>query len=330
VSFWSASSPRNVETALYFADGFFGRDWSLPNATHPAHLHIIPESSSRGGNTLTPGDTCLLYVTDKTQGHDQGYAKLASWQSAFAPAISSRLSTQNPNLDTTFSPAEVYSMMEMCGFEVLARGSSPWCDIFSRSEWEDFEYGRDVLHFYRAGPGNRYSAAMGGLWLDATAKLLVQDSNGDGDDFAGSGEIYASFVHDGDIVPVLAALGLLDEEEEGEGEGQRHDLPTDHVKRNRKWRTSDIVPMAGRLIIERLNCRTPHGWRYRDARLFVNDGWVGWPVEGAEGKTVFVPQVEVGRFREMVGRKRQQGRGGFREVCGLENGVEEEIQFLHQ
>lgn len=175
---------------------------------------------------------------------------------------------------------------------------------------------------------------MGSLWLDAVSELIIQDSTetdgGAGSGGigigakAGTGEIYASFVHDGDVVPVLAALGIFEED----GEDQM--LPTDHVKRDRKWRTSDLVPMAGRLVIERLNCRTPHGWRYRDVRLWINDGWMGWVVDGAEERTkVYIPQMEVGRFRDMV-RRKKEGFGGFAEVCGLEEGVEEGIAFLHQ
>ena len=181
VNFWSCSSPRDVETALYFADGLFGRDWSSgvnrTGGNPTARLHIIPELASQGGNTLTPGASCLNYQRESTHGHDQGYLRLAEWQNVFSKPISDRLSAGNPELGpANLSALEIYSMMDLCGFELLVRGSSPWCQVFSRAEWEDFEYARDVLHFYRAGPGNRYAGAMGSLWLDAVAKLVVQDS----------------------------------------------------------------------------------------------------------------------------------------------------------
>ena len=63
-------------------------------------------------------------------------------------------------------------MQEMCGFETLVRGSSPWCDVFSHEDWRNFEYARDVIHYYRAGSGNPFGAVMGWLWLNATANLL--------------------------------------------------------------------------------------------------------------------------------------------------------------
>lgn len=63
-------------------------------------------------------------------------------------------------------------MQELCGFETLVRGNSPWCDAFHHKDWLNFEYARDILHYYRAGPGNRFALAMGWLWLNATARLL--------------------------------------------------------------------------------------------------------------------------------------------------------------
>jgi hypothetical protein len=42
-------------------------------------------------------------------------------------------------------------MQEMCGFEIMVRGMSKWCDVFTQAEWLGFEYARDVLHYYRAG-----------------------------------------------------------------------------------------------------------------------------------------------------------------------------------
>jgi acid phosphatase len=79
-NFWSCSSPRDIATAEWFADGFFGLNWTMHNV---AKLHIIPETSDRGGDTLTPGDTCLRYVEDKNSGHDQGYYKVSLWQDKF-------------------------------------------------------------------------------------------------------------------------------------------------------------------------------------------------------------------------------------------------------
>ncbi|EXJ72090.1 uncharacterized protein A1O5_04594 [Cladophialophora psammophila CBS 110553] len=313
-NFWSCSSPRNVETAEHFANGFFGAEWKTDGS---AELVIIPEDEDRGANTLTPGDTCLSYRADKEYGHDHGYVKLAEWQGIFSPAIAERLA--HDAVGIMFSPLDIYGMMEMCGFEILARGNSPWCDIFKRQEWLEFEYARDLLHYYRAGPGNKFGAAMGWLWLNATQQLMSNHSSKD---------VYFSFVHDGDIVPALATLGIFNEPL------GLHELPTDRLVTERNWKTSDVVPMGGRLIFERITCQTNGGTTATGpehaVRLFINDGLTDLtkltnmvpftPVEGA---------VLLESFQNTLSMKGTQ-LGDFREICSLPDDAPHRIEFLHQ
>jgi len=166
--FWASDSKRVEETARYFAAGFYGIDWE-----DVATLHVVPETSDLGGDTLTPGVTCKNYRdTTNEEGHDKGYRKLDEFKSTYLPAIAERLHEQDPEIN--FSETDVLTMQEMCGFELLAKGDSPWCDVFSYEEWMNFEYARDILHFYRAGAGNRYAPTMGTLFLNATKNLLIQ------------------------------------------------------------------------------------------------------------------------------------------------------------
>lgn len=170
-NFWASDCNRVIETARYFATGFFGLDW---NSTR-AKLQVIPETPDLGADTLTPGDTCLKYRDDLLTGHDYGLIQLAKFRSAYLPAVSARFQAQNPGIK--FTDGELYSMQEMCGFELLVRGSSQWCDVFNHDDWLNFEYARDVIHYYRAGPGNRFGPALGWLWLSATANLLSKGPN---------------------------------------------------------------------------------------------------------------------------------------------------------
>jgi acid phosphatase len=179
-SLWASDAGRVVDTARYFAAGFFGLDWK-----DTATLHVIPESPDIGGDTLTPGDTCLAYVNDTKYGHDQGAAKLVDFSNTYLPAIGKRLeyyvsTSEQEAFESGFHFAndEIYALQEMCGFETIVRGTSPWCGVFTHDEWRSFEYARDIIHFYRAGPGTKYSAAMGSLWLNATARLLTESDPG--------------------------------------------------------------------------------------------------------------------------------------------------------
>ncbi|RAH42893.1 putative MFS transporter [Aspergillus brunneoviolaceus CBS 621.78] len=263
---WASDCNRVIQTAQHFASGLFGSPsasssppgWQAePSAK--ATLEVIPETFDRGADTLTPGDTCLRYLEDPDRGHDYGIQMLARFQQAYIPAIAERLmlTTQanNPTLGP-LSNGEVYSMQEMCGFETLVRGSSPWCAVFTREDWENFEYARDVLHYYRAGPGNPYAGAMGWLWLNAMTGLLRQGP--------GAG------VHDGDIAPFLTALEIMAD--------PKYDpvLPVTHMVSDRVWRTSSVMPMGGRVVLERMTCSSGGEGAHGDAghtflRVIINE-----------------------------------------------------------
>lgn len=321
LNFWASDCNRVIETARYFATGFFGLDWetSSPKGTLKANLHIIPETLDRGADTLTPGDTCLGYREDMQTGHDYGLLQLTRFRSTYLPAISARFEAQNPGI--RFTDGEIYSMQEMCGFEILVRESSPWCDVFSHEEWLDFEYARDVIHYYRAGPGNRYGPAMGWLWLNATAELLARGPE--------NGRLFFSFVHDGDIIPMLAALDLFP---------SREHLPVTDRSKARGWRTSQVVPMNGRLIFERLSCSpspdslsskrkeaADEGGREHFIRINVNDGIVALQT-CSSGPGSSCP---LENFLALV-RSRGKEIGDFREICGMGEDAPARITFLHQ
>ena len=127
-------------------------------------------------------------------------------------------------------------------------------------------------------------------------------------------------------MPALATLGILSEPQGLE------DLPTDQIATERNWRTSDVVPMGGRLIFERVSCGTNEEEPSGEAavRLFVNDGLIdltGLPhavpftdVEGA---------ISVQSFQTLLSARGRE-LGDFRAVCGLSGDAPDRIKFLHQ
>lgn len=235
-------------------------------------------------------------------GHDNGQTMLHKFRDTYLPAIAARLATDNPGFD--FTNDEIFGMQELCGFETTVRGSSPWCDVFTHSEWRSFEYARDVLHYYRSGPGTPYSRAMGWLWLNATANLLVEGP-------LAAGPLYFSFVHDGDIMPMLAALELFKDTE---------DLPVDWIAHRRNWKTSQVAPMGGRILLERMACRAGSYVRFN-----VNDGIV--PLKGCSDGPG--SSCELSTFASLVSAH-GDAAGDFRMVCGLGDDAPSRLTFLRQ
>ncbi|KAF1834517.1 3-phytase B precursor [Decorospora gaudefroyi] len=301
--FWASGSNRVIETAKHFAAGFFGIDY---NTTNTASLKIISEHPSLGADTLTPGRTCLANKKDGEEGQAKGYRLMGEYRATYIIAIRRRLLEQT---GMYFADHEIYAMQEMCGFEITVRGHSNWCDVFTQDEFLGFEYARDVLHYYRAGPGQRYAASMGWLWLNATTNLLLEGSE--------AGPLFFSFVHDGDIAPMITALDVINDKEH---------LPITHIPHDRKWRKSQVSPMGGRIIFELLSCSVKESsGNQKFVRLNINDGITAIPgCESGPGKSC--------PLEEFAARTEKKGEevGDFRELCGLSDDAAKSIAFLRQ
>ncbi|KAE8551591.1 hypothetical protein EYB25_005481 [Talaromyces marneffei] len=308
---WASDSKRVIDTARYFAAGLFGIsiDWERNDI---AEVDVIPETLDRGTDTLTPGGTCVRYIEDVVHGHDHGRNMLAEFQTAYIPPIARRLIDEEMNqVVGEFTTLEIYAMQEMCGFETLARGSSPWCGVFTSRDWDHFEYARDLIHFYRAGPGNRYAGAMGWLWLNATSHLLEA-----GPDL---GTMFFSFVHDGDIAPMLTALHIFDDPKYG------NHLPVTHIAEDRVWKTSTVMPMGGRITFERLRCGESIEGQDLFVRININDDIVPLPnCHNGPGES-----CPLDRFVKMVHKRRHQV-GRFEDVCGTKEQETTGLSFLRQ
>ncbi|EED15369.1 acid phosphatase, putative [Talaromyces stipitatus ATCC 10500] len=306
---WASDSKRVIDTARYFAAGLFGIDWEKDDK---AEVEVIPETMDRYTDTLTPGDTCLQYIEDTVLGHDCGRNMLEKFQNAYIPPIARRLIDEEGNEAVgEFTNLEIYSMQETCGFETLVRGTSPWCDVFTSRDWDHFEYARDLIHFYRAGPGNPYAGAMGWLWLNATSTLLEIGPK--------VGKMFFSFVHDGDIAPMLTALNIFDDPKYGKY------LPVTRIAEDRVWRMSTVLPMGGRISFERLHCKANNEGEEFFVRININDDIVQLPnCHTGPGSS-----CPLDHFVKIVHERRDQV-GKFGETCGTEEKEETGLTFLRQ
>jgi len=124
-------------------------------------------------------------------------------------------------------------------------------------------------------------------------------------------------------------------------------LPTTHRDPSRTWRLSQVTPMSGRIIFERLSCsssvntnaprRHPndrgdqvslHQQQARNntyVRININDGIVALP-NCTSGPGFSCP---LGKFLAFI-KSRGEEVGDFREICGLGSDVPGSLEFLHQ
>ncbi|BDD62639.1 acid phosphatase pho5 [Monascus purpureus] len=221
VPIFAAGYQRIIATSRKFGEGFFGANYSTNAA-----INIISEAKEMGANSLTP--TC---------DHDNDTSTCNSLTTVWPQfkVAAARLNSQNPGLD--LNATDIYYLMSMASFELNARPYSDWINVFTLDEWVTFGYVQDLNYYYCAGPGDKNMAAVGAVYVNASLTLLNQGPS--------AGTLWFNFAHDTNITPILAALGVLTPE---------RDLPTDRVVFDSKWSSGDIVPQAGHLTIERLNC----------------------------------------------------------------------------
>ncbi|KAG6846280.1 hypothetical protein H0H93_014883 [Arthromyces matolae] len=142
-------------------------------------------------------------------------------------------------------------MQDLCGFQAEVSGDTRFCDVFTESEWLEYEYAHDLNYYYGAGPGNPIAAATGYPWVKAVTDLF---NVGPGKTVNGGSltppSLIMGFTHDNNLPPVVAALGLWNT---SSSRGV-YPLSLKTPDTRREFRSSYLVAFRGYVAIERLAC----------------------------------------------------------------------------
>ncbi|KAK9473651.1 histidine phosphatase superfamily [Dipodascopsis tothii] len=276
---FASEEERVVVTAHNFAQGFLGVNYS-----DYSEFQIIPEDVSRGANTLTWKLGCNNY--NKTLYSDY----IDSFSDDYAVQAADRLNTLAPGYNITSD--EVVSLMTLCGYELNIRANDDFCKLFTPDEFVAFGYSRDLAYYYQYGQGNNLTDYIGSVYANATATLLEQGPS--------VGKMFWSFTHDDDMISVFYGLGLFETPSL---------LPAEYVQFGSPFQTSEIVPMGGRIVIERLNCS---GHAY--ARIVVNEAVI--PITSCQSGPGY--SCPVTDFKTFVNKRAPKTYGI---ECGLDDDV---------
>lgn len=142
-------------------------------------------------------------------------------------------------------------MQELCGYETVIRGSSPFCnlDVFPPNDWLGFEYTNDIQYFYNAGYANQISGVLGFPWVNASAGLLLGDNAGE--------DIYVSFTHRELPPTVIVALGIFNNSEYSGANNPNATMPLTTQNYGRVWKSSAILPFLTNIAMEKMSCDSP-------------------------------------------------------------------------
>ena len=151
-----------------------------------------------------------------------------------------------------WTASDIYAMQELCGYETVIRGDSPFCslDLFTANEWLQFEYTNDIMYHLNVGYGFPQAGNIGFPWVNATAQQLMASGNSTGS----LQDLYVSFTHRELPPTVLVALGLFNNSDFSGADNINGTMPTDQINPRRAWESSKILPFLTNIALERLEC----------------------------------------------------------------------------
>jgi hypothetical protein len=285
---WTSSSQRTKQSALAIFNGLFAGQKPI------GRVIDILETKNRGANSLTPTKTCKKFHSST------GSKEAKTWLQHYTKPILEKFNSKIVNLN--FSSNDILAMQELCGYETVIRGYSPFCRLFTTEEWICFEYYFDIKYYYELGYGNNLSPYLGIHWIKATTQLFNNQ-------FYSNQNIYLSIAHREMIPIILVALGLYNQSEYFKGKS----LPLDQINHERLWKSSKMIPFLGRVALERLSCSSVN-YNGSFVRILVNS--LSKPVAGcSQGPGGSCP---LQNFIDYVD-KRYQLYKNFSKICQIEN-----------
>ncbi|KAA8916240.1 hypothetical protein TRICI_001608 [Trichomonascus ciferrii] len=251
-----ATNQSRIDTsARAWAAGFFGLHGNQGyTQTDPADVYelVLMDEAEGQNNTLAAYYSCPNGNDNATVEGD-AQRRVFEWTERYLAKAQKRLQVLLPGYEN-LTTLDAYAMQHICAFETAAFDGSPFCGLFTESEWRGYEYTHDLDFYYQSGFGSPFGPAMGSGWLtELVARLkgvqLRESTHGVNTSVTSTFPIdqpfYLDMTHDSVIVSVLAALDLkfLDDE-----------LPHKKMVAPRSFIISRLTPFAARLYVELLEC----------------------------------------------------------------------------
>ncbi|WVW82697.1 hypothetical protein I302_104708 [Kwoniella bestiolae CBS 10118] len=247
--FRTESQDRMVKTAENFAAGMFG----VPEYMDQVNIEIMVETSGVN-NTGAPYETCSNSNVP-SRGSIGSTAANAFAKNAFNGTID-RLQGQITGVN--FTSTDIIAMLQLCSYETDALGYSAFCKLFTKEDFENYEYYYDISFYYNNGPGSPVSAAQGKGFLSEFVARFTQTPNPTADSsinstldnnptyFPLNQSIYADATREVILLDTFTALNLSALFSTGP-------LPVDK-RTDSSFKASQVVPFATHLTIQVLEC----------------------------------------------------------------------------
>ncbi|KAL1886871.1 hypothetical protein Plec18167_000806 [Paecilomyces lecythidis] len=255
----SSSSERVVASSERFIAGFHAtkqKDNLSDKSQSAPIVNVILEESSTFNNTLNHGVCPKFESSDLADNVQDGFANI------FVPAIQKRVQHNLPGI--TISTDDVISLMDLCTFDTVyqtdnASKLSPFCNLFTHSEWVQYNYYQTLGKYYGYGAGSPLGPAQGiGFVNELIARLThtpVQDHtstnstlDSNSATFPLNATLYADFSHDNGLTPIFFALGLYN------GTKPLSKTEVESISQTDGYSAAWSVPYAARSYVELMTC----------------------------------------------------------------------------
>lgn len=281
-----SDSERVVASGVNFIKGFQKAKLNDKHANHrqsSPKVNVLISEESGTNNTLNHSEICAKF--EESELGDEVEEK---YMAIFVPPIRARLEANLPGIK--LENIDVISLMDICPFDTVSRTSdgselSPFCDLFTKAEWTQYDYLQSLSKYYGYGAGNPLGPTQGvGFVNELIARLThtpVVDNTSTNRTLDAPGAatfplnytMYADFTHDNGMIPFFFALGLYN------GTAPLSITKAQSIKETDGFSSAWTVPFGARAYVEMMQCR-------RDpeplVRVLVNDRVVplhGCPVD---------------------------------------------------
>ncbi|ETS64460.1 hypothetical protein PaG_00917 [Moesziomyces aphidis] len=312
----TTSQQRILDSARYWTLGFFG--WDAPNKIN---LEVILEGGSGLGpadafnNTLASYDTCN---NSDTITVGDTYLR-PTWDAIYLPNATQRLQQYVSGLE--LKDEMVYGMQSLCAYETVALGYSNFCGLFTKQEWDGFEYDLDLQFSGDYGIMSPNGKAQGIGWVNEfldrltnttfnASTITTENSTLDSNPtyFPLDQSMYVDFSHDDIIVSVLTALNYT------QVIGDFLD-PT-YADPERTFVLSHITPFAARLVFEVVECGDD---QQQYVRTLLNEAVIPYSeAQGCPEGKALCPMADFVKFQQTHAYK----DANFNKACFGQNGTD--------
>ncbi|KAK7956719.1 phosphoglycerate mutase-like protein [Apiospora aurea] len=306
----TSGQSRVIESAQNWTQGFHQSrlEDKLSNETDsfPYDMLIIPEDEGFN-NTLSHANCKAFEDGPVSSVKDQAQE---AWLQVFAPPITKKLNQNLPGAN--LSLADTIFMMDLCPFNTVADINgriSPFCGLFTRDEWNGYDYYQTLGKWYGYGNGNPLGATQGVGFVNEliarlTGKAVVDETttnttlDGSPDTFPLNRSLYADFSHDNDMTGVFAALGLYNSTE------PLSNTTKASPRETKGFSSSWTVSFAARMYVEKMTCGDSADEEL--VRVLVNDRVI--PLQNCDADTL--GRCRLSRFVDSLSFARAGGKWG--------------------